>query len=258
MKLAIIGAGNMGGAIARGLSRGGMIAPEEIFVSNPSKGKLDSLKEEIPGINVTTLNREAGHLADILIIAVKPYLVEKVLREINPDRETILVSVAAGVSFDTLGSCVQDASMPMFRVVPNIAAKVLESMNVISSRGASSDQIQFIVNMFSATGLSIYVKENDLDAGTAISSCGIAYVLKYIQAATQAGVQMGLTAEEAMKMAAQSAKGAAEILLKEDSRPSVEIEKVCTPGGLTIKGLNSLENDRFSAAVINAMLHSCK
>lgn len=256
MKLAIIGAGNMGSAIARGLIKGKMITPEEMFVSNPSMDKLNALKSEFPAINITFNNVEAGNLADILIIAVKPWVVEKVLREIKPDRETILVSVAAGITFDELAKYVPDASMPMFRFIPNTAIRQMQSMNLIAARGASSDQIQFVTDMLDATGRSLFVREENIQAATSLASCGIAYVFKYMEAAMQAGVEMGLTPSQSMELVAQSALGAAKILLEEDTHPALEIDKVCTPGGYTIKGINSLEHDGFSSAVINALLKS--
>ena len=120
MKVAIIGAGNMGGAIARGLANGHYIQAQEISVSNPSAGKLDALKVEFPAIHVTHSNKEAAEDADIIIIAVKPWKVEEVLKPLRLRGPQILVSVAAGLTFEDLAHFV-DPEMPMFRVIPNTA-----------------------------------------------------------------------------------------------------------------------------------------
>lgn len=253
MKVAIIGAGNMGGAIARGLANGHYIKAEEITVSNPSQPKLDQLKAEHPHIHITNSNKEAAEGADIVIIAVKPWKVEEVLKPLRLRQPQILVSVAAGLTFENLAHFV-DPEMPIFRVIPNTAIAECASMTPIAARNASDEQIKMMIDLFNEMGLAILIEEKQFAAATALTSCGIAYVLKYVQAAMQAGVEMGIRPNDAMKMVAQTVEGAAQLLLKnEHTHPVLEIEKVTTPGGITIKGVNALDHEGFTSAVIKAL-----
>ncbi len=251
MKIAIIGAGNMGGAIARGLAQGSIVSPRDITVANPSQGKLDRLKAEYPDMCVTTDNAEAVRAADMVLFAVKPWLIEPVMKELAISEAQVVLSVAAGISFETLQQYTK--AKTLFRVIPNTAIAERVSMTLIASHHASREQERLLLDMFSEMGLAMLVPESQLAAATSLASCGIAYALKYIQAAMQAGVEMGIRPGEAMKMAAQSVKGAAELILNNDTHPSVEIDKVTTPGGITIKGINELEHAGFTSAVIQAM-----
>lgn len=252
MKVAIIGAGNMGGAIARGLAKGGYIAPENILVTNPSNEKLEKLKAEYPSIQTSNQNKDAAE-ADIVIIAVKPWKVEEVLRPLRLRQPQILVSVVAGLTFENLAHFV-DPEMPIFRVIPNTAISECASMTLISRRNASEEQTRIMLDLFNEMGRSMLIEEKLLAAGTALASCGIAYVLKYVQAAMQAGVEAGLRPKDAMVMVAQTMEGAAQLLLRDEAaHPALEIEKVTTPGGITIKGVNSLDHDGFASAVIHAI-----
>jgi pyrroline-5-carboxylate reductase len=253
MKVAIIGAGNMGGAIARGLANGHYIKAENIIVSNPSSGKLEALKTDFPDIQITHNNKEAADDADIVIIAVKPWKVKEVLEPLRLRQPQILVSVAAGLTFEDLAHFV-DPEMPIFRVIPNTAISELASMTLIAARNASASQVEQMIALFNEMGMSILIEEQQFAAATSLTSCGIAYVLKYVQAAMQAGVELGIKPKDAMKMVAQTVEGAAQLLLKnEQTHPALEIEKVTTPGGITIKGINQLEHDGFTSAVINAI-----
>lgn len=256
MKIAIIGAGNMGGSIARGLAKGSLIEDSNIVVSNPSAGKLENLKKEFPNINTTHNNVEATAGADIIILAVKPWLIAPVVRELKLKSKQILVSVAAGISFEELAHFVVAPEMSMFRVIPNTAISELESMTLIAARNTTDEQEKFILRLFNEMGLSMLIPEEKMAAATSLTSCGIAYVLKYIQAAMQAGIEMGLRPKDAMKMVAQSVQGAAALILDNDTHPSIEIDKVTTPGGITIKGLNELEHNGFTSAIIKAMKKS--
>ena len=253
MKIAIIGAGNMGGSIARGLAKGSLIDDSDIIVSNPSAGKLEKLKKEFPGISITNSNVEAATGADIVILAVKPWFMEPVMRELKLKSKQILISVAAGIPFEELAHYVADKEMTMFRLIPNTAISEMESMTLIASRNASKEQEQLLLDIFNQMGLAMLIPEDKIAATTAMTSCGIAYVLKYIQAAMQAGIELGVYPKDGMRMIAQSVKGAAELILNNDTHPSVEIDKVCTPGGITIKGINELEHRGFSSAIINAI-----
>ena len=243
MKVAIIGAGNMGGAIARGLAQGTIIPASDVTVADPFSGSLETLQADYPEINVTTENPKAIKDADIVILAVKPWLIDQVLSVIHLTPQQVLVSIAGGVTFEQLVKSV-GPEQTIFRLIPNTAISQLESMTLISSRNASKEQEQLMLDIFNELGLA---------ATTALTSCGIAYVLKYIQAAMQAGIELGIYPKDAQKMVAQSVKGAASLILNNDTHPSVEIDKVCTPGGMTIKGINELDHEGFDSAIIKAM-----
>ena len=253
MKVAIIGAGNMGGAIARGLAKGSIVKTEDITVSNPSNGKLDALADAFPEIKTTNDNVEAVKGANLVIVAVKPWYMEEVVSSLRLKSNQVLVSVAARTSFKQLAHYTADSEMTMFCVIPNTAISELASMTLITSRNASPEQEKLLVDIFDEMGLAMLIPEDQIAATTALTSCGIAYVLKYIQAAMQAGIEMGIKPKDAMRMVAQSVKGAGELILNNDTHPSVEIDKVCTPGGITIKGINELEHVGFTSAVIQAI-----
>ncbi|GAE84550.1 pyrroline-5-carboxylate reductase [Bacteroides reticulotermitis JCM 10512] len=246
----------MGGSIARGLAKGSMISESDIIVSNPSRGKLKELKVNFPMITTTQSNTDAVAGADIVILSVKPWLIESVARELKLKSKQILISVAAGISFEQLAHYVVDPEMPMFRLIPNTAISEQESMTLIASRNTTNEQELFILSLFNEMGMAMLIPEDKMEAATALASCGIAFVLKYIQAAMQAGIEMGIRPKDAMQMVAQSVKGAATLILNNDTHPSVEIDKVTTPGGITIKGLNELEHTGFTSAVIKAMKES--
>lgn len=253
MKIAIIGAGNMGGAIARGLAKGSLVRVEDIRVSNPSPGKLEALKAEFPDMQVTSDNSEAVAGADIVVLAVKPWLVGEVLNKLQLKETQMLISIAAGIKLGDLWQLLGQKGNPLFRVIPNTAISEMQSMTLVSCSQASQEQIQLVLDIFSEMGLAMLIPEEKMAAATAMTSCGIAYALKYIQAAMQAGIELGVRPKDGMRMVAQSLKGAAELILANDTHPSVEIDKVCTPGGLTIKGINQLEHDGFTSALINAI-----
>ena len=237
MKIAIIGAGNMGGSIARGLAKGSLIDDSDIIVSNPSAGKLEKLKKEFPGISITNSNVEAATGADIVILAVKPWFMEPVMRELKLKSKQILISVAAGISFEELAHYVVAPEMAMFRLIPNTAISELESMTLVAARNTNDEQDKFILRLFSEMGTVMLIPEDKIAAATALTSCGIAYVLKYVQAAMQAGIEMGLRPKDAMQMIAQSLKGAAALIQPED-RP-----RQCVFCG-TSNDLNFLPLDR--------------
>ncbi|ELP88891.1 pyrroline-5-carboxylate reductase, putative [Entamoeba invadens IP1] len=252
MEVSVIGTGNMGGAIVRGLASGTFFQQNKIHAANRTMEKLNQLKKEYPDIDVTTDNKRAIQIASVIVLTVKPYLIEKVIKEIRPNKKQIVVSVAAGITFDELSEMLGDESYSLFRVIPNTAISVRRSATLISSRNATEEQIQLIGKLFSEVGSVSFVEEKMMTAMTSLSSCGMAFVFKYIEAATQAGVEMGIPPHEARKLVAQTFAGVAEIMERSDTHPALEIEKVCTPGGITIKGVNQLDHDNFASAVINA------
>lgn len=253
MKIAIIGAGNMGGAIARGLSKGSAMEKNDLIVSDPSDEILNALKSDCLTLQIAKDNAAAAAKADWVIVAVKPWLVKTVLEGIAWHEGQVLVSIAAGVTFDQLKAYVGVPEFPIFRVIPNTAISQMESMTLVAGCNVTTEQEQLLLDLFGKMGMAMLVSESQMAAATALTSCGIAYVLKYVQAAMQAGVELGLKPADAQRMVAQSVKGAAALLLNNQTHPAVEIDKVTTPGGITIKGLNELEHAGFSSAIIRAM-----
>jgi len=255
LQIAIIGAGNMGGAIARGLSRGKLIQSKNIRVSDVSQKNLDAIKAFAPEITVSNSNREIIKDANIIILAVKPWLVESIADEFDNKfdyKKQIVVSIAAGVEFEQLTKYFNTDGV-IFRIIPNIAIDVLQSVSTISSFNASKEQEQLIVAIFSELGKTFLVPESQLNAFMSLSSCGIAYAFRYIRAATEGGVEMGIYPDIAKEVVIQTLRGAINLLEANGTHPEVEIDKVTTAGGTTIKGLNEMEANGFTNAVIKGL-----
>lgn len=255
LNIAVIGAGNMGGAIVRGLVAGKKLAPSNIRVSDIGEEYLYALKEFSPEITTSTSNAAIVEGADIIIIAVKPWLVEKIADEIRKKinyKRQIIVSIAAGIDFKSLSGMFHDDAV-LFRVIPNTAIEVMHSVNVIASWKASLEQEKLIEQLFGAMGKVFVVQESQFNAMTSLSSCGIAYAFRYIRAAMEGGVEMGIYPKVAKEVVLQTLRGAVELLEFTQSHPEIEIDKVTTPGGITIRGLNEMEAQGFSNAVIKGL-----
>lgn len=264
MKIAIIGVGNMGGALARGLALGTLVQTSKIYLSNPSTPKLEALKREFPEINITTDNREAARVADIVVIAVKPWKVEEVLREITPDMDytrQAIASMVGGLGIAELSAWLDrgDGVLPAtYLIIPNTAIATMSSMTFIASARATEEQENKLLNIFNELGKAMLVDEEHIAAGTSLASCGIAYALRYIRAAMEGGVELGFRADDAKHIVMQTLRGAVDILEKNNTHPEVEIDRVTTPGGLTIKGLNAMEATGFTHSVIEGLRASTK
>ena len=264
MKIAIIGAGNMGGALARGLALGTLVQTSKIYLSNPSTPKLEALKREFPEINITTDNREAARVADIVVIAVKPWKVEEVLREITPDMDytrQAVASMVGGLGIAELSAWLDrgDGVLPAtYLIIPNTAIATMSSMTFIASARATEEQENTLLDIFNELGKAMLVDEEHIAAGTSLASCGIAYALRYIRAAMEGGVELGFRTDDAKHIVMQTLRGAVDILEKNNTHPEVEIDRVTTPGGLTIKGLNAMEATGFTHSVIEGLRASTK
>lgn len=255
IQIAIIGAGNMGGAIARGLSKGTLVQSKNIRISDISQTNLDAIKAFAPEITVSNLNRDIIKDADIIILAVKPWLVHSITEELENKfdyKKQIVVSIAAGVEFNQLAKFL-NTDATLFRVIPNTAIDVLQSASTISSFNATKEQEDLIITLFSELGKAFLVPENQLNAYMSLSSCGIAYAFRYIRAAVEGGVEMGIYPNIAKDVVIQTLRGAIDLLEANNSHPEVEIDKVTTPGGITIKGLNEMEANGFTNAVIKGL-----
>lgn len=254
MQLTIIGAGNMGGAIAEGLFRHKTTDDNlQVAVADISKEKLATIAPFCS--NTFTDNATAVAEADIILIAVKPWLVDQVIAGIRPviaDKQPVIISIAAGVTIAHLQQQF-GKELPIFRLIPNTAIAIAESMTLVAPSNTSEEQNQLVAAIFGKLGQTLFIPEALMSAGTALTSCGIAYALRYIRAATEGGVEMGFPASQAKQMVAQTLIGAAQLILNNDSHPEAEIDKVTTPGGITIKGLNAMEEAGFTNAVIKGL-----
>jgi len=256
-KIAIIGIGNMGGAIATGLLKSGFVPASKISVSDRKESSTQALKDL--GVNTFTNNIAAAKDADVVIVAVKPYHIEGVLKEIKPlfSPEKILISIVAGVGIDALSEMAGD-DVPIFRVMPNTAIALQESLTCISANGNTESHREYVIDLFNKLGKTVEISEELMAAATVLSSCGIAYALRYIRAAMQGGIEIGFGAEMAQFITAQTVKGATELLLQSGHHPEREIDKVTTPMGVTITGLNEMEHKGFSSSLIQGLMASYK
>jgi len=255
-KIAIIGGGNLGSAIAEGLIKSKFIAPENIIVTRRNIGELITLRAL--GVQTIVDNKEAIQKSDVIIVALKPYNVKEVLEELKDDFQPsrhIIISVVTGVFLSDLGSIVNHG-VPIFRAMPNTAIAIQESVTCLCHQGATATQVNYVTELFSQLGISINIDEKLMDAATVLGACGIAYALRFIRASTQGGIEIGFDAKTANLIAAQTVKGAAELLLKLNRHPEEEIDKVTTPKGCTIAGLNEMEHQGFSSSLIKGICTS--
>ncbi|MDR0537445.1 MAG: pyrroline-5-carboxylate reductase [Tannerellaceae bacterium] len=262
MNITIIGTGNIGGAIAKGLSRGTIVTAADITCADRSQASLDKLTEFNREFRTSLDNRTAVRTADIVIIAVKPWMVQGVVEEIKPtldySRQTV-VSVAAGITFEQLREFLSKEGdgrrslPPVFRVIPNTAIEALSSMTFVSTCNATEEETALVLGLFDDLGKAMLVDERLMMAGTALASSGIAFAFRYIRAAIEGGVELGFYPQEAQEIVVNTVRGAVELLLANRSNPEQEIDRVTTPGGITIRGLNEMELSGFTSAVIRGL-----
>jgi pyrroline-5-carboxylate reductase len=249
-KIAIIGGGNLGLAIAEGLIKSGFSLPEHLIITKRNIKTLADI--EAKGVIVTSDNKEAVRYADLIILAVKPYQIQEVVlnlkSDLNPARH-VLVSVVTGTSISSLQQWAGE-TVPMVRAMPNTAIAIQESMTCICHQHVSGQQLEYIQDLFSQLGRVVLVDEKLMDASTVLGACGIAFALRYIRASIQGGIEIGFDAKTAALIAAQTVKGAAELLIQKGAHPEQEIDKVTTPQGCTIAGLNEMEHKGFSSSLI--------
>lgn len=257
-KIAIIGGGNLGTAIAEGLINSGFVMPADLIVT---KRNIDTLKPLADrGVHISNNNLEAVKNSNWIILAIKPFQIKEVLAQIQPEliaSEHCLISVVTGVWVKDIQEIVGD-TIPVFRAMPNTAIAIQESMTCICSVNATADQTNFVSEAFNQLGKSVLIEETLMDAATVLGACGTAYAMRYIRANIQGGIEIGFSAKVASLIAAQTVKGAAELLLQKNTHPEQEIDKVTTPKGCTIAGLNEMEHQGFSSSLIKGIVTSYK
>jgi pyrroline-5-carboxylate reductase len=255
-KIAIIGGGNLGAAIAEGLIKSQFISPQNITVTRRNTDPLQHLKAL--GVQVMSDNESAIRNSEVIIIALKPYNVKEVLSTLKEHFDAskhIAISVVTGIYLKDLSTII-DHGVPIFRAMPNTAIAIQESVTCLCQQGASDEQIKYVTELFDQLGITIPIDEKLMDAATVLGACGIAYALRFIRAATQGGIEIGFDARTANLIAAQTVKGSAELLLKLNRHPEEEIDKVTTPKGCTIAGLNEMEHQGFSSSLIKGICAS--
>ena len=257
MKTAIIGVGAIGGATVEGMLKCPDTNPSEITIADPSKAALKRF--EHTGVNMTTDNTEAVKGADLVIIMVKPWFVEEVIKGILPAidlKEQIIVVVAAGVPSKSIIQWLDKGEWDTPRLllaIPNTALAVRESMTFLVPAGATDSDVKQVADLYEQLGQCIITEERLLAAGTTLASCGIAYAMRYVRAAIEGGVEIGFKAYDAEHIVMQTVKGAVCLLQETGEHPESAIDKVTTPGGVTIKGLNEMEHAGFTSSVIRGI-----
>lgn len=254
MKLTVIGAGNMGGALIKGWAKSGKV--ENITIADKNEALLKQFKSEYPKINTTTDNIDAVKGADVVVLVVKPWLMKLVLGEIRSVLDLsrqIIVSDAANFTTAMLEEELSAAGQ-YFYVIPNIAAEFGASMSFIAKGVVTSDEsVKTIEELYSLVGDTLVVEERLIGPGMMMASCGIAYVMRYIRAQMEGGCEMGFYPAQAKQIALQTMQGAVSLLKATGWHPEEAIDKVTTPGGVTIKGLNELDHAGFNSAVIRSL-----
>ncbi|PID92221.1 MAG: pyrroline-5-carboxylate reductase [Bacteroidetes bacterium] len=249
----IIGAGNIGLAIAKGLVNHGGYSHSQIWLSRKRLRLLDDYKKEGFGVGESL---ELVRHCDVLVLAVLPSQARELLTSLLSalkDQDKILVSVVSAVSLNELESWTENA-LPVVRVMPNTASEFGAGMTCIS--GHDEAAIETVKELFDSLGLSMVIKEQLMPAATILAACGIAFFLRYIRAVSQGGIQIGFHAGEAGLIAAQTARGAAELLMQTGNHPEEEIDRVTTPMGCTIAGLNEMEHHGLSSSMIRGIVKS--
>lgn len=251
--ITILGSGNIGLSLAKGLVKAQISAPSQITLTRRNLAALQAQSDA--GFKTSNHNFNAVKEADIVIIAVLPQQLNKLLEEIKPSinvAKQLFISVISGVSCADIRKQLE-ADVQVVRAMPNTAIAIGQSMTCLATDNASAENLNLVKSMFDTVGVSIEINEELMTAATALCACGIAFFLRSIRAASQGGTEIGFHAHDALKMAAQTAKGAADLLLQLASHPEQEIDKVTSPKGCTIAGLNEMEHNGFSSAMIKGI-----
>jgi pyrroline-5-carboxylate reductase len=255
-KIAIIGGGNLGASIAEGLIQSEFSRPVEISITRRNLSSLSRFAER--GCMVHSDNKKAVKDSEVIILAVKPYNYEDIIKEIKPllnPKKHLLVSVITGVWVEQLQKAIGKA-VPVIRAMPNTAIAIQQSMTCLSYTNATTQQVDFTKQLFDQLGRTAIIDEKLMDAATVLGACGTAYAMRYIRANIQGGIEIGFDANTATLIAAQTVKGAADLLLQKGTHPEHEIDKVTTPKGCTIAGLNEMEHQGFSSSLIRGLVAS--
>ncbi|MAD98346.1 MAG: pyrroline-5-carboxylate reductase [Flavobacteriaceae bacterium] len=254
MKIAIIGAGNLGKSIAKGLIEKHAI--DSLYLTKRNLSSLSDL-ESAKNVVLTTKNSDAVQNVDIIFLAVQPRHLEGILKEIQSDLKEnhLIISTITGYSIPKMESVLGSDKM-IVRAMPNTAIAVGKSMTCICSNEKGKSKIETAKSIFNSVGTTIEIPESQMQAATVVCASGIAFWMRLIRATTQAAIQLGFDAKEAQELAMYTSEGAASLLITNGNHPEQEIDKVTTPKGCTIEGLNEMEHKGMSSSLIQGMVAS--
>jgi pyrroline-5-carboxylate reductase len=255
-KIAILGGGNIGMSIVQGFLKSGVFTKSDMIITRIASQPLDDIIAM--DIKATHDNEEAIKNVDYVLISVQPRQANnliKSIRNVLDEKKQTIISVVTALNIEDIER-LTEKEIKVVRIMPNTAISICESMTCLSSNDPSSEYFAEVKSMFEKMGSTLIIDEKLMAAATVLGACGTAFMLRFIRAASQGGIQVGFHAEEAQIIAAQVAKGAASLLLENKLHPEQEIDKVTTPMGLTIKGLNEMEHNGLSSAVIKGIVHS--
>ncbi len=253
-KVAILGAGNMGEALAKGLLRAGKVLPDALTCTDARAERREDIHKRY-GVQVTGDNRAAAAQADIVVLAVKPQVIDHLLDEIAPavDAKKLVISIAAGVPIAALARKL-GAGVRIVRTMPNTPALVGAGATALARGPHATDaDLEQALSLFEAVGVAVVVEEQHLDAVTGLSGSGPAFVFMAIEALADGGVKVGLARPVAMALAAQAVMGSAKLVLETGEHPGRLKDQVTSPGGTSIAGVHALEQHGFRAALIAAV-----
>ena len=269
-KISIIGAGRLGFSIAKGLIKSKQYQPSDIILN---RRNVELLKESNSfGFQIEENQQSAIEKSDLIILSIGPKDLKSFFKEnsIEINSSQVLASTIAGVSIDDIENeyliANKSIEFSIFRVMPNIAVELCESMTCLSMKN-SSDNNDYqrdlmnrknVLNIFSKLGMVKVIEEELIGAATALCGSGLAFFLRSIRAAAHGGTEIGFHADEALALAAQTAKGAASLVNDSNDHPELQIDKVTTPKGITISGLNEMDHSGFSSAMIHAIVKSAE
>jgi pyrroline-5-carboxylate reductase len=257
-KLAVLGGGNLGRALATGWVGAGRFAPPNIRITRRQDDKLDDMLKL--GYLTGADNARAVRDCELVVISVQPQQLDELLgdiaSELDAERHRV-ISVVSGVSIAQIRAVLGD-EVPLVRAMPNTAVAIGESMTCLSADGVSDEALEEAKELFDLVGRTLVITEEMMAPATALCACGVAFFLRCIRAASQGGIEIGFHPEEALLLAGQTARGAASLSLKEDAHPEGEIDRVTTPRGCTIVGLNEMEHRGLSSALIKGLIVSAR
>jgi pyrroline-5-carboxylate reductase len=257
-KLAVLGGGNLGRALALGWVGAGRFAPAGIHITRRQGDKLEDLRDL--GYAAGSDNGRAVRECDLIVIAVQPQQLDELLQEICgklDEKRHRVISVVTGVSIAQIRARI-GRRVPLVLAMPNTAVAIGESMTCLSADDASEAALVEATALFDLVGRTLVIQEEMMAPATALCACGVAFFLRCIRAASQGGIEIGFHPEEALLLAGQTARGAASLSLRENTHPEGEIDRVTTPRGCTIVGLNEMEHRGLSSALIKGLIVSAR
>jgi len=256
MKIAVLGTGNLGLSIIKGILKSN--ETHQIIATRRNTQMISFLEKE--GIEVSDDNAYAISNSDIIIVSLKPYNILDVLNEYKQyfTKDKTIISVAAGINIGQIQKAIDNYEVDVVQAMPNTASDVGESITCVAYNGTNKQKFESVESLLSNIGTVMRINEDLMEAATVLSGCGVAYVLRFIRAMVQGGIQIGFDARTATKIVSQTVKGAAQLIIYNQNHPEDEIDKVTTPKGCTIVGLNEMEYHGFSSSLIrgiNASFH---